>query len=324
MRHMNLLRYCLLTVLVLAGGAATAQTYPNKPVRIIAAYPAGGSVDIVARLVAEQLRDTLGQPFLVENRAGASGNVGTDYVAKAVPDGYTLLMGSSAALASNVHVYAKLPFDPIRDFAPIVVIANQPNVLVVHPSVAAKDVGEFIALARSQPGKLNYASSGLGTSNHMAAEMFIMRTGISIVQVPYKGGAPAVNDLLGGQVQAMFETAPTVIQHIRSGKLRGLAVTSAQRSGMLPDTPTMDEAGLKGFDFRGWIGLVAPAGTPQEIVLKLNAGVQKALGGELRRRLTDVGLDVAGGTPEEFEAFLREDIAKYEMLVKASGMQRQQ
>ena len=317
------LRHCLLLFLALFCHFANSQTYPSKPVRIVAAYPAGGSVDIVARLVGEKLRESLGQPFLIENRPGASGNVGTDFVAKAPPDGYTLLMGSSAALASNVHVYAKLPFDPLLDFAPVIMIANQPNVLVVHPSVPARNVNELILLAKSRPGKLNYASSGAGTSNHMAAEMFIMKTGVDIVQVPYKGGAPAVNDLIGGQVDLMFETAPTVIQLIKTGKLRGLAVTSTQRSGMLPDVPTMDEAGLKGFDFRGWIGLVAPAGTPPDIVRKLHSEVQKAINGDLRKRLTEVGLDVAGGTPEQFAAFLREDIAKYEMLVKASGMQRQ-
>lgn len=323
MRPFMLLQRSLLLLLALYCGLAQSQPYPNRAVRIVVAYPAGGSVDIVARLVAEKLRDALGQPVIVENRAGASGNLGTDYVAKATPDGYTLLMGSSAALASNVHVYAKLPFDPIRDFGPIIIIANQPNVLVVHPSVPAKNVGELIALAKAQPGKLNYASSGLGTSNHMAAELFIMKTGVKIVQVPYKGGAPAVNDLLGGQVEMMFETAPTVIQHIKSGKLRGLAVTTTQRSEMLPDVPTMDEAGVTGFDFRGWIGLVAPVGTPTEIVQKLNAEVQKALGGDLRRRLQEVGLVVAGGTPEQFATFLREDIAKYETLVKVSGMQKQ-
>lgn len=314
---------CLPLFLALFCHFADAQTYPSKPVRMVVAYPAGGSVDIVARLVAEKLRESLGQPFLIENRPGASGNVGTDFVAKAPPDGYTLLMGSSAALASNVHVYAKLPFDPLLDFAPVIMIANQPNVLVVHPSVPARNVDELIALAKSRPGKLNYASSGAGTSNHMAAEMFIMKTGVDIMQVPYKGGAPAVNDLIGGQVDLMFETAPTVIQLIKTGKLRGLAVTSTQRSAMLPEVPTMDEAGLKGFDFRGWIGLVAPAGTPPEVVQKLHAEVQKAINGDLRKRLSEVGLDVAGGTPEQFSIFLREDIAKYEMLVKASGMQRQ-
>jgi len=317
------IRFGLSLLLALQCGLAAAQAYPAKPVRLVVAYPPGGSVDTVARFVSEKMREAFGQAFVIENRAGASGNIGTDFVAKAPADGYTLLMGSSAALASNVHVYAQLPFDPMRDFVPIVMIANQPNILVVHPSVPARTVGEFIALAKSRPGKLNYASSGLGTSNHMAAEMFIMRTGIQIVQVPYKGGAPAVTDLLGGQVELMFETAPTLIQHIKSGKLRGLAVTSMQRSIMLPDMPTMNEAGLPGFDFRGWIGLLAPTGTPDEIVRRLNAAVMAALKGDLSKQLIEVGLDVAGGTPEQFRTFLREDIDKYGTLVKASGMKRQ-
>lgn len=323
MRKTILIRFGVSLLLALQCGLAAAQAYPAKPVRLVVAYPPGGSVDTVARFVSEKMREAFGQAFVIENRAGASGNIGTDFVAKAPADGYTLLMGSSAALASNVHVYAQLPFDPMRDFAPIVMIANQPNILVVHPSVPARTVSEFIALAKSRPGKLNYASSGLGTSNHMAAEMFIMRTGVQIVQVPYKGGAPAVTDLLGGQVDLMFETAPTLIQHIKSGKLRGLAVTSMQRSVMLPDMPTMNEAGLAGFDFRGWIGLLAPTGTPDEIVRRLNAAVMAALKGDLNRQLTEVGLDVAGGTPEQFRTFLREDIDKYGTLVKASGMKRQ-
>ncbi len=322
--RMNMgIRFGLSLLLALHCGLAAAQAYPAKPVRLVVAYPPGGSVDTVARFVSEKMREAFGQPFVIENRAGASGNIGTDFVAKAPADGYTLLMGSSAALASNVHVYAQLPFDPMRDFMPIIMIANQPNILVVHPSVPARAVSEFIALAKSRPGKLNYASSGLGTSNHMAAEMFIMRTGIQIVQVPYKGGAPAVTDLLGGQVELMFETAPTLIQHIKSGKLRGLAVTSMQRSAMLPDMPTMHEAGLAGFDFRGWIGLLAPAGVPEEVVRRLSAAMQAALKGDLSRQLVEVGLDVAGGTPEQFRSFLREDIDKYGTLVKASGMKRQ-
>ncbi|MCC7082969.1 MAG: tripartite tricarboxylate transporter substrate binding protein [Burkholderiales bacterium] len=312
-----------LALLGLQCGLAFAQAWPAKPVRVVVAYPPGGSVDTVARFVNEKLRDALGQPFLIENRAGASGNVGTAFAAKAAPDGYTLLMGSSAALASNVHVYAQLPFDPVKDFAPVVLIANQPNILVVHPSVPARSVDELIALAKSKPGKMNYASSGQGTSNHMAAEMFIMHTGVQIVQVPYKGGAPAVADLVGGQVELMFETAPTLIQLIRSGKLRGLAVTTLQRSATLPELPTLHEAGLKDFDFRGWIGLLAPAGTPADIVQRLNAAVLKLMEGELRRQLQDAGLEVAGGTPEQFRTFLREDIAKYGTLVKAAGLKPQ-
>jgi len=300
-----------------------AQGYPNKPVRLVAAYPSGGSVDMVARLVGDKLREGLGQPFLVDNRSGASGNIGTEYVARSAPDGYTLLMGSSAALASNVHVYAKLPFNPIKDFSPVIVIAHQPNVLVVHPSVEARNLAELIALAKSKPGRMNYASSGSGTSNHMAAETFMMKTGATLMQVPFKGGAPALTALLGGQVDLMFETVPTVVSLVKAGKLRALAVTSNQRLSAMPDVPTMAEAGLKEFDFRGWIGLVAPAGTPKEVVAKLNSEVQRAITGELGKKLVELGLDVVGGTPEQFSTFLREDIARYETLVKASGMQRQ-
>ncbi len=308
-----------LAALLLAGGAQ-AQSYPVKPVRMVVAYPAGGSIDIVARLVGQKLAEGFGQQFVIENRAGASGNIGTDYVAKAAPDGYTLLMGSAAALASNVNLYAKLPFDPLRDFAPVILIVNQPNVLVLHPSVPAKTVKEFIALARSRPGKLNYGTSGTGSSQHMSGELFIMMTGINMVHVPYKGGAPALNDLVGGQVDLMFETVPTAMQFVHAGRLRALAVTSLRRSSMMPDVPTVEEAGLPGYELRGWIGLLAPAGTPKEIVARLHGEALKAIGGDVRKRLTELGLDVAGGTPEQFMAFMREDIAKYAKLVKASGM----
>jgi tripartite-type tricarboxylate transporter receptor subunit TctC len=316
-------RFALAILLSVFCQVVMAQAYPSRPVRIIAAYPPGGSVDMVARLVGEKLRESLGQTFIIENRAGASGNIGTEYVAKSPPDGYTLLMGSSAAMASNVHVYAKLAFDPIKDFESIIVVAHQPNVLVVPPSLGVRTVAELIALAKSKPGKLNYASSGSGTSNHMAAEMFMMKTGTNIMQVPFKGGAPALSALLGGQVDLMFETVPTLVSLVKAGKLRALAVTSTQRLGAMPDVPTMAEAGLKEFDFRGWIGLSAPAGTPRDVVAKLNAGVQRAMTGDLKSKLAELGLDAVGGTPEQFSAFLRDDIARYDALVKASGMERQ-
>jgi len=317
--QLSFARTSMLSVLLLAGGAY-GQGYPAKPVRVVVAYPAGGSIDIVGRMVGQKLAEALGQQFVIENRAGASGNIGTDFVAKAAPDGYTLLMGSAAALASNVNLYTKLPFDPLRDFAPIILVVNQPNVMVLHPSVPAKSVKEFIALAKARPGKLNYATSGSGSTQHMSGELFIMMTGVNIVHVPYKGGAPALNDLVGGQVDLSFETVPTAMQFVHAGKLRALGVTSLRRSGMLPDVPTLDEAGLGGYELRGWIGLLAPAGTSKEIVARLNGEVQKAAGGDLRKRLTELGLDVAGGTPEQFAAFMREDIAKYAKLVKASGI----
>lgn len=317
------MKFAMTVLLSVCCQLSMAQGYPAKPGRIVAAYPPGGSVDMVARLVGDKLRESTGQAFVIENRSGASGNIGTEYVARSAPDGYTLLMGSSAAMASNVHVYARLPYDPIKDFAPVIMVAHQPNVLVVHPALDANSIAGLIALAKSRPGKLNYASSGSGTSNHMAAEMFMMKTGTSIMQVPFKGGAPAITALVGGQVDLMFETVPTVVSLVKAGKLRALAVTSTQRLAALPDVPTMAEAGLKEFDFRGWIGLAAPAGTPKEIVAKLNTEVQRAITGSLSKKLGELGLDVVGGTPEQFSEFLREDITRYEALVKASGLQRQ-
>jgi tripartite-type tricarboxylate transporter receptor subunit TctC len=311
-------------MLAMVANGAHAQTYPAKPVRMVVGYAPGGSVDIVARLVAQKLTEALGQQFVVENRSGASGNIGTEYVVKSAPDGYTLLMGSSPALAANTHLFAKMPFDPAKDLAPIILIANQPNVLVVHPSSSATNVKELIALAQSRPAGLTFGTSGLGASQHIAAELFMMMTGVKMVHVPYKGGAPALSDLLGGHVDLMFEVVPTTIQHIREGRLRALAVTTRQRSGMLPAVPTMIEAGLTGYEFRGWIGLAAPAAVPKELIAKLNAEVQKALGtGDLKAKLVDYGLDIAGGTPAEFGAFMREDSANYARIAKAAGIQPQ-
>ena len=313
---------CLVAAMLVAS-PAFAQGWPSRPVRVVAAYPAGGSIDIVARLVSQRLGESLGQPFIVENKAGAAGNIGTDFVAKAAPDGYTLLMGSAAAISSAPNVYAKLPYDPLKDLLPIVLVANQPNALIVRPGLAANNVREFIALARANPGKLNYGSSGVGASQHMTAELFAMMTGVQITHVPYKGGAPAMADLMSGQIDFMFDPVPTSIQVVRSGKVRALAVTSLRRSEVMPDLPSMAEAGLDGFELRGWIGLLAPANTSRDLVQRLNGEVLKMLAADLRGKLLELGLDVAGGTPEQFAAFIREDIAKYGRIVKASGMPQQ-
>ena len=319
----TLIRILCLAAAMLVASPAFAQGWPSRPVRVVAAYPAGGSIDIVARLVSQRLGESLGQPFIVENKAGAAGNIGTDFVAKAAPDGYTLLMGSAAAISSAPNVYAKLPYDPLKDLLPIVLVANQPNALIVRPGLAANNVREFIALARANPGKLNYGSSGVGASQHMTAELFAMMTGVQITHVPYKGGAPAMADLMSGQIDFMFDPVPTSIQVVRSGKVRALAVTSLRRSEVMPDLPSMAEAGLDGFDLRGWIGLLAPANTSREMVQRLNGEVLKMLAADLRGKLLELGLDVAGGTPEQFAAFIREDIAKYGRIVKASGMPQQ-
>ena len=247
---------------------AQPGAWPSRPARIIVAFPPGGSIDTVARLTGQRLADALGQPFVVDNRAGAAGIIGTDAVVRAAPDGHTLLMGSASAISSAPSVYAKLPYDPLRDLAPVALVANQPNVLIVHPSVPARTLKEFIALARSRPGTLNYGSSGIGATQHMSAELFAMMTGTQIVHVPYKGGAPAMADLLGGQIDFMFDTAPSSVPMVKAGKVRGLAVTSRERSKVFPELPTMDESGLKGYELRGWIGLLAPAATPREVVLR--------------------------------------------------------
>ncbi len=308
------------TILVLWAAVAFAQPYSSRVVRMVVAYPPGGSIDVVARLVNQRLTTAFGQQFIIDNRAGAAGNIGTDYVAKAPNDGYTLLMGSAASISSAPAVYAKLPYDPVRDLAPIIQVANQPNVLTAHPSVPARTLKEFVALAKANPGKFNYGSSGIGASQHMTAELFAMLTGVKIEHIPYKCGTPAMTDLISGQIDFMFTPAPNAIAFVKSGKIRGIAVTSLKRSSALPELPTMDESGLKGFELLGWIGLLGPAGTPREIVDRLNADINKMLAGDIRPRLTDLGLDAVGGTPEQFAAFIRQDIAKYVKIVKVAGI----
>ena len=309
----------LLTSAAFSATSALAQNYPNRPVRVIAPYSPGGSVDMVARLVAQKLSEKLGEPFVVENRAGASGNIGANFVAKSPPDGYTLLMSASPPLAANIHLFASLPFDPVKDFSPVILVATQPNALVVNPSVRARSVKELIELAKASPGKLTFGSAGVGASQHMAAEQFMMMTGVKLTHIPYKGGAPAMLDLVGGRIDLMFETVPSAMSFVKSGDIKALAVTSLNRVAALSDVPSIDEAGVKGYEFRGWIGLTAPAGTPRPIIEKLNAAVQEALGGDLSNKLTgQLGLDVAGGSPEEFAAFIRTDSANYGKLTKAA------
>lgn len=316
------MRAVLFVALTCAGltPSAIAQPYPQRVVKVVVAYPPGGSIDVVARLVNQRLTAALGQQFIVENRAGAAGNIGTDFIAKAAPDGYVLLMGSAASISSAPAVYAKLPYDPVRDLATIVQIANQPNVLTAHPSVPARSLKEFITLAKANPGKFNYGSSGIGASQHMTAELFAMLTNVKIEHIPYKGGAPAMTDLISGQIDFMFTPAPNAIAFVRSGKIRGIAVTSLKRSSALPELATMDESGLKGFELLGWIGLLGPAGTPRDIVDRLNAEINRMLAGDIRQRLTELGLDAVGGTPEQFAAFIRQDIAKYAKIVKVAAI----
>jgi len=294
---------------------ALAQGYPAKPIRLVVPFPAGGSVDMVARMVGKRLGENLGQPVIVDNRAGASGNIGMDFVAKAPGDGYTLLM-ASAAMTANSHLYAKMSFDPLKDLQPVIRVADQPNVLVVNPRLGVKTVPDLIALAKSKPGKLTFGSAGLGAAQQIAAEIFMMKTGTKMLHVPYKGGAPALQDLVGGQIDLMFETSPTAVPFVQSGKLVPLAVTTPNRLSTLPDLPTVAEAGVPGYEAYTWLGVVAPAGTPREIVAMLNAEVKKIMTPEFRKELTQINLIPVGDSPEEFSAFVRRDSDMYARIVK--------
>ena len=302
-----------LTVLLMAVGAG-AQPYPDKPIKLVVPFAPGGSVDIVGRLLAQSLGEGLKQTIVVENRAGAGGNIGFEAVAHAKPDGYTLLMASSN-LAVNVSLYRTIGYDPLKDFAPISLVALQPNVLMVHPSLPVKTVPELIAYAKANPGKLNFGSSGIGASQHLAGELFKSRTGVDMVHVPYKGGGPAMADLVGGRIQLMFETIPSSMSFVRSGQLRAIAVTTEERSAQLPDVPTMQET-VTGFVSRGWLGVAAPAGTPQPIVDRLNDAILKAIADPaVAKRLTDLGLQVKVSTPAEFSSFIASEVKDFRTLI---------
>jgi tripartite-type tricarboxylate transporter receptor subunit TctC len=307
--------------LALAAVTAAAQApWPAKPLRLISPFPPGAVVDTLCRTLAVPLGEALGQPVIVENRTGAGGNIGMEVVAKAPADGYTIGMGGVAQLAINPGIYAHMPFDPLRDFMPIVFVARNINVLVVHPSLPVHDVRELIAYARANPGKLSFASAGTGTSQHLAGELFKQLSGIDMTHVPYKGAGPAVSDLLAGQVPLMFVDISAVLAHIRAGKLRALAVTSRERTPLL-DVPTMGEQGVPDFDVNAWFGLVAPAGTPREIVLRLNAETARALrSGPAFERLQALGLTPAPGTPEEFRELIRSELARWAKIVRGANI----
>ena len=261
--------------------------------------------------------------MLVDNRAGASGNIGAEAAARAPADGHTLFVSSSGVLAANMHLYKRTGFDTFKDFAPVIRLVNQPNILMVHPSVPAKSVQELIALAKAQPGKVTMGSAGVGTGQDIAAKQFEMMTGAKVLHVPYKGGAPALNDLLGGQINAMFETSPTALPYVKDGKLRGLAITSAKRSPLLPNLPTVAEAGVPGYESVTWIGLVAPAATPKPVIDQLNAELNKALAGDMGKQLAEISLDPIGGTPKEMADVIRADSEMYGKIIKAAGIEPQ-
>jgi tripartite-type tricarboxylate transporter receptor subunit TctC len=317
---MRVTAYLLALACMLASPASVAQSYPSKPIRMIVPYSAGGTADLLGRGIAQLMSEALGQQVVIENRTGAGGGIGADLVAKSKPDGYTLLMGTIATHAINPNLYAKLPYDAVEDFAPVALVATLPNLLVVHPSVPAKTVKELVALAKARPGELAFASAGNGTTHHLCGELFSKLTGVQMVHVPYKGNAPAVSDLVGGQVQLMFDNIPISLQQVRAGKLRPLAVTGLKRSPALPEVPTLDEAALPGFAVTSWFALFAPAGTPASIVTILNRETIKALTDEkLHKRLADQGIEPGGGTPARLAELLRSELAMWKKIVVDSG-----
>jgi tripartite-type tricarboxylate transporter receptor subunit TctC len=297
-----------------------AQTFPSKPIRVVVPFPAGGTTDVLARAAAQKLTETLGQPTVVDNRPGAGGNIGAELVAKSPPDGYTLLMGTVGTHAINPGLYPKLPYDHVHDFAPVILVAGVPNVLVINPALPVNTVQELIAYARANPGKLNFASSGNGTSIHLSAELFKTMAGVQMTHVPYKGSAPALQDLVGGQVQLMFDNLPSSLALIKAGKLKALAVTSSGRAAALPDVPTVAESGLPGFEASSWFGLLAPAGTPPPVIATLNGEIAKWLATpEAREKLLAQGANAVGGSSEDFARFIAAETTKWQKVVKDSG-----
>jgi len=310
----------IVAVLALDAGAALAQGYPTKPIRMIASFPPGSASEILGRVVGQKLTEAWGQPVVVETRPGAGGTIAADAVAKAAPDGYTLLMGSSSELTAAPNLYRKLGYDPIKHFAPVIQVAVVPNLLVVHPSVPATTVKELIAVAKAKPGQMNYASSGNGSTTHLAAEMLKILAGIDMVHIAYKGSPPALTDTLAGQTSLMFGPIVTALPHARAGKLRALAVSSPKRSSAAPEVPTMMESGFPDFEASIYFGVVAPAGTPREIVTRLNAEIGKGLQNlEVRQTLLKLGAEPLGGTPEAYAAHNKAELAKWAKVVKASG-----
>ena len=313
------MRRWLAGLLLCACALAHAQSYPAKPIRVVVPFPAGGIADLYGRLIGTRVSEHWGQPVLVENRTGAGGNIGADVVAKSPPDGYTLVMGTFGTHAVNVSLFATMPYDPVRDFAPIALVLEAEGLLVVHPNVPVQTVQELIAYGRANPGRLTFASAGMGTASHLAGELFKTMARVEMTHVPYKGNVPAITDLLAGQTSLLFGTMPTVLPHAKAGKLRALATIGSVRSAAAPELPTVAET-LPGFEVSNWIGLLAPAGTPGDIVRKWNAEVNAIMQGvDLKQRLLVEGARFAANTPEEFGAFIKSEIARWAPVVKASG-----
>ncbi|QNN59780.1 tripartite tricarboxylate transporter substrate binding protein [Diaphorobacter ruginosibacter] len=317
-----MLRHVAAAYLAASSFAAFAQAvYPSKPVRIIVPYPAGGTTDIIARIAANQLTERLKQSFIVENKAGASGAIGSQAVAQAAPDGYTLVMATASSHGINSALQKSLPYDAVKDFAPITVVANTPNIIIANPAVPVKNLQELIALAKKEPGRINFGSTSAGGSPHMSAELLKMMAGIDMTHVPYKGAAPMLTDLIGGQVQIGFDNLPSSIGFVKSGKVRALAVTTARRWPGAPDIPTVAESGVPGYEVSGWFGLLAPAGTPREILNKLQGTIAEAVKSpEVAKQLNDLGAEPVANKPEVFAQEIKDDVEKWRKVVKTTGV----
>jgi len=301
-------------------GLASGQAYPAKPIHFIVPYPAGGPLDTVARLLGQKVSESVRQPVIVENKPGAGGNIGADLVAKSPPDGYTILMGAVATHAINPTLYAHIPYDPVKDFAPVTQVASTPNVLVVNPSLPVASVKEFIAYAKAHPDALNFGSGSTGSAGHLAGELFKAMAGVRMVHVPYKGAGPAMQDLIGGRIQLMFDNLASSLAQMRAGRVKALAVTTAKRSALAPELPTIAESGLPGFDISTWFGVFAPGGTPRDIVERLHAEFVKALADPaVRETMLKLGAEPVGNTPAEFAAYIQSEARKYAEVIKASG-----
>lgn len=310
----------LLLAAFLPSHHAQAQNYPNKQIRFVVPFAPGGGNDILGRVVALKLNEAFGVPVVVDNRGGAGGTIGTEIVAKSPPDGYTLLI-NNVSLAVNVTLYPKLPYDTLKDLEPVSLAGRQPNILVVHPSLPAKSVKELLALARAKPGELSYSSGGIGSSSHLSGELFKLMTNTKIVHIPYKGMGPALIDLVSGQVQLAMATMASALPHVKSGRIRPLAVSTATRVDVVPDVPTMQEAGVKDFDYSTWYGIVVPGGTPQPVVAKLNETLVKVLASsDVKNKFSGQGVVPASTSPQEFKSYLRAEVEKWAKVVKASGM----
>ena len=318
------MRILVATLLLLVGASAAAQSYPNRAIRLIVPFAPGGSADLVGRLLAQQLSESFGQPVVVENKGGASGMLGNDYVAKSPPDGYTLTVGTLGPFAVNQTLFDKVPYDNIRDFAPITLTGISSHILVAHPSVPVRNVSELIALAKAKPGELTFASSGTGNATHLSFELFKAAAGIDIVHVPYKGGGPAMADLVGGQVLFSFASMASAVPFVKAGRLRAIAVSGGERSALFPDVPTVGESGLPGFSSEDWQGILAPAKTPAEVVMKLNGEIARILAlPEVKAKLAAAGFDAKSSTPEAFGQFIQAETLKWAKLLKGIGLKAQ-